>query len=239
MAGFVARLKARLLFNSSRVHLERYNREFSLTMSPGERVLDAGAGEAPYRPFFAHLQYESADFEKVDKPYAQSTYVCDLCERIPVEDGRFNYVVFNQTLEHLKEPARALQELHRVLKPGGRILCTVPFFFEEHEQPFDFFRYTQFAHRYLFTRAGFEVERVEWLEGFFGTCAYMFHVIYRCLPWTVRGSFGIALLATPLLVVTKTASVLASATFHRLDLKCKVTGAGFPKNYVVLARRPS
>src|SRR5579859_4536620 len=119
MAGFLARLKARLLFNSSRIWLERYNREFSLTMRPGERVLDAGAGEAPYRPFFAHLDYESADFEMVDKPYARSTYVCDLCERIPVEDGRFNYVVFNQTLEHLKEPARALAELHRVLAPGG------------------------------------------------------------------------------------------------------------------------
>jgi SAM-dependent methyltransferase len=237
MAGFLARLKARLLINSSRVWLERYNREFSLTMRPGERVLDAGAGEAPYRPFFAHLDYESADFEMVDKPYARSTYVCDLCERIPVENGRFNYVVFNQTLEHLKEPARALAELHRVLAPGGRILCTVPFFFEEHEQPFDFFRYTQFAHRYLFTQAGFEVERIEWLEGFFGTCAYMFQVVYRYLPWTVRGSPGLVLAATPFLAAAKIASILAAAVFQRLDLRCKVTDGGFPKNYVVIARR--
>ena len=58
-----------------------------------------------------------ADFEKVDKEYAQSTYVCDLAS-IPVEDERFDAVVFNQVLEHLPEPKRVLAELNRVLKKG-------------------------------------------------------------------------------------------------------------------------
>lgn len=48
-------------------------------------------------------------------------------------------------------------------------MCAAPLFYEEHEQPYDFFRYTQFAHWLLFSQAGFQVERVEWLEGFFGT----------------------------------------------------------------------
>lgn len=207
-------------------------------MTPGGRVLDAGAGQAPYKKYFQHLQYESADFEKVDKPYAKSTYVCDLCEHIPVEDGRFNYIVFNQVMEHLKEPADALSELHRVLAPGGRILCTVPLFYEEHEQPFDFFRYTQFAHKYLFSDAGFDVERIEWLEGFFGTCGYMFEVTNLYLPTKFRGSIGIAVLATPFLFGVKMLSLFAAAVLYRLDLRWKVTHCGFPKNYVIVARKP-
>ena len=238
MAGVLARLRKRLLLNSSRIHLENYNREFAQTMKPGERVLDAGAGDAPYRAYFQHLEYESADFQKVDKPYAKSTYVCDLSEHIPVENGRFNYVLLNQTMEHLKEPAKALSELYRVLVPGGRILCTVPFFYEEHEQPFDFFRFTRFAHKYIFSNAGFDVERIEWLEGFLGTCGYMFQVMYLYLPATFRGSRGIAVVATPLLFMIKTASLFAAAALYRLDLRWKVTDLGFPKNYVIVARKP-
>ena len=141
-------------------------------------------------------------------------------------------------MEHLKEPAKALSELYRVLVPGGRILCTVPFFYEEHEQPFDFFRFTRFAHKYIFSNAGFDVERIEWLEGFLGTCGYMFQVMYLYLPATFPGSRGIAVVATPLLFMIKTASLFAAAALYRLDLRWKVTDLGFPKNYVIVARKP-
>jgi hypothetical protein len=63
MRGFFSRIKRRLLVNSSRVHLERYNRDFAQTMKPGQRVLDAGAGDAPYRMLFNQQKYETADFE--------------------------------------------------------------------------------------------------------------------------------------------------------------------------------
>ena len=232
------RIQNRIFLNSSRVHLERFNREFAKTMLSSDRVLDAGAGIAPYKAYFQHLQYESADFEQVDKPYAKSTYVCDLCDRIPVEDGRFNNIVFNQTLEHLKEPAKALSELYRVLAPNGRILCSVPLFYQEHEQPYDFFRYTQFGLGYLFAEAGFEVERIEWLEGFFGTSAYMFQTMYYYLPARLRGSPFLSLFATPFLIATRAIALFAAAILYRLDLCWKVTHIGFPKNYVVMARKP-
>ena len=56
-------------------------------------VLDAGAGEQPYAKYFDHCTYESADFEMVDKPYAKSTYVCDLAQ-IPTADGRFYRILY-------------------------------------------------------------------------------------------------------------------------------------------------
>ena len=208
-------------------------------MKPGTRVLDAGAGTAPYRELFSHVDYESADFEQVDMAYAKSTYVCDLCERIPVEDGRFQYIVFNQVLEHVKEPERALRELYRVLAPGGHIICTVPLLYEEHLQPYDFFRYTQFSLRDLFSKVGFQIERIEWMEGFFGTCAYMLQTIALYLPWRYRRPGLLRLAATPFLVGTKALALFFTAVLSRLDLKWKITNTGFPINYVVFAVKPN
>ena len=57
-----------------------------------------------------------------------------------------------------------------------------PLFYEEHEQPYDFYRYTQFGLRYLFSSAGFIIERLAWLEGYLGTVGYQLNTMARYLP---------------------------------------------------------
>ena len=78
---------------------------------------------------------------------------------IPVDDGHFDRVICNQVLEHVPEPEKAVAELYRVLKPGGRIFLSAPLFFAEHQKPYDFFRYTLFAQTQSFFQ-GDVVERV-------------------------------------------------------------------------------
>lgn len=148
------KLNGLFYFNSSRYRLQKENAAFAALVPDHALVLDAGAGNAPYKSLFEHAQYESADFEKIDKKYAPSTYVCDL-KKIPVEDCRFDFIIFNQVMEHLPEPHLVLAELYRVLKPSGKMIYTGPLFYEEHEQPYDFYRYTQFGLRYLFESAHF------------------------------------------------------------------------------------
>lgn len=233
-------VRQHLLPNSSRVYLRRCNAAFAAAMEPGMRVLDAGAGEQPYRSFFSHGEYESADFELVDKPYARSTHVCDLAA-IPVEDGRFDRILFNQVMEHLPDPLPVLRELHRVLKPGGAMICTCPFFYEEHETPYDFYRYTQFAHRYLFDKAGFEIERLDWLEGYFGTIAYQFQGMAQHVPANPAPYFRRPWWPAPFWLFAlgvKVSALLSAAIFYRLDTAVKITGRGYPKNYVVFLRKP-
>jgi len=235
--NFVHRL---LGFNSSRYRLERENAAFAALMPPDALILDAGAGAAPYRDLFRHTRYESADFEKADKTYGNTTYVCDL-RNIPVEDGRFDFVVFNQTMEHVPEPKLVLRELWRVLKPGGLMIYTGPFFYEEHEQPYDFYRYTQFGLRYLFKETGFEVKRLDWLEGYFSTVAYQLNCAGRYLPSTPRSvSDGIAGYAlAPLVLGLRVMFLACSLLFHKLETTKKVTVSGYPKNYVAILARPA
>ncbi len=116
-------------FNSSRVRLLSENAYFAKMIPEGSLVLDAGAGNQIYKSLLQHTQYESADFEQVEKEYISSTYVCDL-NNIPVENCRFDFIFFNQVMEHLPDPKLVLLELNRVLKPGGKMIYTGPLFYE-------------------------------------------------------------------------------------------------------------
>lgn len=206
-------------------------------------VLDAGAGKSPYRSLFRHARYEAADFAQLSTKYAQLDYVCDLTA-IPVEDARFDRVLFNQVLEHLPEPGKALTELHRVLKPGGRIFCSAPLFFAEHQVPYDFYRYTKYALRQMFERTGFEIESITWLEGYFGTMSYQFGEMHKALPKEFREIRKIApgwraLYLAPLIWFTRWIANLLAREYSRADVRWKITPKkGMPKNYVVVARRP-
>ncbi|KAA1423866.1 class I SAM-dependent methyltransferase [Mumia zhuanghuii] len=225
------------IINTSRVRLLRANRAFAKATPAGSLVLDAGAGHGPYRRLFAHTRYEAADFAQLATRYTPLEYVCSLTD-IPVEDGRFDRILCNQVLEHLDEPAVALAELHRVLRPGGRILLSAPLFYPEHQQPYDYFRYTQFALSKLFTDAGFEGVRTTWLEGYFGTVAYQLEVMHQRLPRTTGQPLRRRIAYGPLLGATRGLAFVLSGLFARLDLRWKHTASGMPKNYVVQAVKP-
>lgn len=225
--------------NSSRVYLHRFLARAGETVQPGELVLDAGAGRAPYRDLFAHAKYETADFLAVKgKKYTPPDYVCDLAE-IPVEDARFHHVVFTQVLEHIPEPSRVLAELYRVLKPGGTLWLTAPLFYAEHERPYDFFRYTQFGLRRLLEGAGFHVLEMDWMEGYLGTLSYQARVMSKSLPAS-RQAYGGGLKGLALAVAAKLArrgARRAADALARLDLDHKFVDKGLPKNYQAVARK--
>jgi SAM-dependent methyltransferase len=228
--------------NPSRFHLEQEVRRFARGTKRGMLVLDAGAGKSPYRKLFDHAQYEAADFAQLRSSYAPLDYVCDLTD-IPVADGRFDRVLFNQVLEHLPEPPAAIAELYRVLKPGGRLFCSVPLFYNEHQVPYDYFRYTQYGLRRVFTDAGFKVVRLDWLEGYFGTLSYQFALMGKHLPVRreqvreLKLGWRIALVWPVLLILHALAPHL-SRGFARMDDVHRYTDAGMPKNYVIVVRKP-
>lgn len=124
------------------------------TLQLGTRVLDVGAGASPYRELFAAQIYTTTDHAVT--LHGGEVDIVAAAEAIPVDDASFDAVVCTQVLEHVADPLAVLSELHRVLVPGGRLIATVPFAWEEHEQPYDFFRYTRYGISRLLERAGFE-----------------------------------------------------------------------------------
>jgi SAM-dependent methyltransferase len=72
--------------------------------------------------------------------------------KLPFADGVFDGVWVQAVLEHVLEPATAVAEMHRVLRRGGLVYAETPFMQQVHERAYDFSRFTQSGHRWLFRR---------------------------------------------------------------------------------------
>jgi len=123
----------------------------------GGRVLDVGCGVRPYERLIPAREYVGLE---LDTPEARARHRADAYydgTRFPYADADFDGVLCNQVLEHVFEPDAFLNEIGRVLKDGGLLLLTVPFAWDEHEQPRDFGRYSSFGLAALLARHGFEL----------------------------------------------------------------------------------
>lgn len=78
-------------------------------------------------------------------------------KQFPFHEGEFDSVLSSQVLEHVFNPEVFLSEANRVLKTDGILLLTVPFVWDEHEQPHDYARYSSFGLRYLLEQNGFVI----------------------------------------------------------------------------------
>jgi SAM-dependent methyltransferase len=119
------------------------------------RVLDFGGGERAhyydvFRSWLADGVYESANIDSAMAP----TYLVAPDGRLPVEAGSFDMVISINTLEHVYAIEQALDELLRVVKPGGRLVLSVPFLYRVHGCPDDFNRPTASWWRETLSRKG-------------------------------------------------------------------------------------
>ena len=122
----------------------------------GGRILDVGCGLKPYRNIFQVDQYVGIDVKISGHDHTSSNidaYFDGL--RLPFAAAKFDYVLATEVLEHVFEPSELLAEVSRVLKPDGLVILTIPFCWNEHEQPFDYARYSGFGISYLLEKNGF------------------------------------------------------------------------------------
>ncbi len=125
------------------------------------RVLDVGAGDAPYAELFAHTDYVTLDWESSPHEGARTADVAASADAMPLPDASFDVVVLTQVLEHVRRPGVVLSEIARVLKPGGWLYATVPFVWELHEEPHDYWRFTRYALAALLEDAGMNAVSIE------------------------------------------------------------------------------
>lgn len=128
---------------------------------PAGPLLDVGCGTMPYRTLFPAAQpYEGLEIDQPrNRANPRVSHFYD-GETFPIPSGRYAAILCSQVLEHSFRPERLLAECHRVLRPGGTLLLTIPFLWPEHEQPWDSQRFTQFGLTRRLENAGFRVERM-------------------------------------------------------------------------------
>lgn len=212
-----------------RRHVLAMAQEAAAAMPAGARVLDAGAGDSPYRELFAHCEYVASDWEGSPHPGARRADIVAPLDALPVADESFDGVLCTQVLEHVPDPAAALSELRRVLRPGAPLWLTVPFVGELHEEPHDFYRYTSYGLRTLCARAGLDVYDVQPLGGYFTTLAQLARNCGAATGVDRRSSVGRRLLAAGFRVGARWLPRL-----DRFDDR-----RALPVGYALRARRPS
>ena len=145
-------------------------REFSAMLPPNSLVLDAGAGEAQYRPDVACAghRYRAIDLGvgEGDWNYGKIDAWARV-EALPFPPHTFDGMLSVAVLEHTPYPRQTLHEMARALKPGGQLMIIVPTMWEEHQMPHDYYRFTRYGAQNLLEEAGFAVDQVRPLGGYF------------------------------------------------------------------------
>lgn len=175
------------------------------------RLLDVGCGQKPYNRLFEVDEYVGLEIDTPEnRVLKQADHYYD-GTRFPFPDASFDGVLCNQVLEHVFEPTAFLSEIHRVLRPGGRLLLTVPFVWDEHEQPCDYARYTSFGLRHLLEGGGFILREQRKVNAdarviFQLAIAYLYKVL-----WTRYSMLNLGICAMLMAPIT-----LLSLLFYRL-----------------------
>jgi len=121
-----------------------------LGSQPGYSLLDVGCGDKPYASLFA----AASPYVGFDVPGNDHADLTGSIEAIPAPDASFDAVLCLQVLEHVRDPAAAVRELHRVVKPGGSVLASTHGVFVYHPNPDDLWRWTHTGLERLFQDSG-------------------------------------------------------------------------------------
>lgn len=122
------------------------------------RTLDVGCGRKPYESLFSASEYIGLELDTPENRKHKKADVYYDGNVFPFSEAEFDSVVIHEVFEHVFHPDRFLSEVRRVLKPGGALLMTVPFVWDEHEAPWDYARYSSFGLSAILSKHGFQVE---------------------------------------------------------------------------------
>jgi SAM-dependent methyltransferase len=122
--------------------------------------LDLGCGNKPYETLYNPVTSYQTGCDVMQSDKNRVDVLCPITD-LKFNDAQFDTILCTQVLEHVFEHDKMMKEIFRVMKPGGHIILTVPFAWELHEEPYDFFRYTKHALKELFEQAGFEIDYIK------------------------------------------------------------------------------
>lgn len=155
-------------------------------------TLDIGASGNDHREYFPHRTTLDVDASK-------NPDVVGDAHILPFKDESFEMVVCSEMLEHADDPRKVIAEIRRVLKPEGRVVFTTRFAFPIHDAPNDYWRFTPYGLRKLFSE--FEIIEVATDGGPFHAIAIQLQrIIFQTdLPRIIKGMLYLVIIVLPYL----------------------------------------
>lgn len=118
------------------------------------KMLDIGCGNKPFEKMFALNVMEHVGCDVVQSSGSRADVLC-LATDLPFRDASYDTVLATQVIEHVADHKTMLGETFRVLRPGGTLILSGPMYWPLHEEPYDFFRFTEHGLRFLLKTTGF------------------------------------------------------------------------------------
>lgn len=192
-------------------------------------LLDMGCGAVPlYEVYRGYVQDAvCVDWEQSWHPNSFIDQIVDLNRPLPLPSDAYDTVLLTDVLEHVAEPGALVGEIARILKEDGKAIITVPFFYWLHEQPHDYYRYTEFALRRLCELSRLEIIS---LKPYGGVPEIMLDITAKVF---IR-------LPRPIARVVSRVHLWVSRFLLSLSVVRKISGGtaeSFPLGYCLIARK--
>ena len=135
-------------------------------------IIDLGGGFKPSYERFWQIKPEK--FIRVDiNKSVQPDVLADLNGPLPFADNFADAVFLFSVIYILKDPGKTLLEIHRILKPGGKLFITSPFIFNEAKEPNDYWRFTSEGLEKILKEAGFSKSLIKPVGERFSSAVYL------------------------------------------------------------------
>jgi SAM-dependent methyltransferase len=181
-------------------------------------LFDVGCGRKPYAPMLEDRvsRYIGMEYAPGSGYRGNAADVCGDAAAIPLASASVDTVLCTEVLEHVSDPDAVVGEIARVLKPGGKVICTAPFCYPVHDE-YDFYRYSPGTVGTLMKRHGLEVVLERPLAGTGVTLAVLFNLYWfeAGFIWT-KWLYPIGLVLRPLLWLFAAFVNLSGWLFERL-----------------------
>lgn len=191
-------------------------------------LADLGCGKAPllgaYREYCSTIYLADWANSLHDNPILD--HIVDLNEPLSmIESNSLDTIILSDVLEHIRQPTALMDEISRVLRPGGRLIMNVPFLYWIHEAPHDYYRYTNFALRHFAENSGLEVVHLVALGGWLEIVSDLWSkLLAKAKMWVVIAAIHRAVIA-----------------FHHTPLGREIarrSGEMFPIGFGMVAQKP-
>lgn len=188
-------------------------------------ILDCGCGQVPYYLIYKNYvkQVTCIDWDVADIEHDYLDYKVDLNKPLTFsEDNQFDTILLADVLEHIYEPKQLLSELSRILKPNGRLMVFVPFYYWVHSEPYDYQRYTEFALKKMTEDSNMKVILLKPYGGYFDILFDLINKFFVNREFTAK-------------LLLRIAKSIKKSKYYKKRLEQRIRN--FPLGYVLVAEK--